>query len=266
MRINRHQPRTDRSGRQSKIYKRVESALITGASRGIGLQIAKRLALQGLALTITARDRAPLDALVPELTELGSPRVQTVAADMADPEGTAAIVEAHGAAHPDMAALILSAGVGSAGPIASYPIRRLDKTMSVNFRSVFLLIQNALPLLRAAAARPSGRGAKIVILSSITGAYAEEGLAAYGASKAAALSLAETFNTEESANGISATAIAPAYVDTDMAAWIHDRIPPETMIPADDIAILVEALLQLSRQSTVGRLVVGRAGTNGYCP
>jgi 3-oxoacyl-[acyl-carrier protein] reductase len=165
-----------------------------------------------------------------------------------------------------MAALILSAGVGSAGPIASYPIRRLDKTMSVNFRGIFLPIQNALPLLRAAAARPSGRGAKIVILSSIRGAYADEGLAAYGASEAAALSLAETFNTEESANGVSATAIAPAYVDTDMAAWIHDRIPPETMIPPDDIAILVEALLQLSRQSTVGRLVVGRAGTNGYCP
>ena len=51
-----------------------------------------------------------------------------------------------------------------------------------------------------------------------------------------------------------------------MAAWIHDRIPPETMIPADDIAILVEAVLQLSRQSTVGLLVIGRAGTNGYCP
>lgn len=94
---------------------------------------------------------------MPELTELGSPRVQAVAADMADPEGTAAIVDAHGAAYPDMAALILSAGVGSAGPIASYPIRRLDKTMSVNFRSVFVLIQNALPLLRAAAARASGR-------------------------------------------------------------------------------------------------------------
>ena len=92
------------------------------------------------------------------------------------------------------------------------------------------MIQNALPLLRAAAARSSRRGPKIVILSSITGAYAEEGLAAYGASKAAALSLAETFNAEQSANGISATAIAPAYVDTDMAAWAHDRLPP----PNDD--------------------------------
>jgi NAD(P)-dependent dehydrogenase (short-subunit alcohol dehydrogenase family) len=85
-------------------------------------------------------------------------------------------------------------------------------------------------------------------VSAITGAYAEEGLVAYGARKAAALSPAETFNAEESVNGLSATAIAPAYVDTDMAAWVHDRIPPQTMIPADDIAVLVESLLQLSRQ------------------
>ena len=113
-----------------------ESALITGASRGIGLQIAKRLAVQGMALTISARHQTTLDALIPELTELGSPRVQTIAADVTDPETTAAIVEAHGAAYADMSALIVSAGVGSAGPIASYPLRRLDKIMSVNFHSL----------------------------------------------------------------------------------------------------------------------------------
>jgi 3-oxoacyl-[acyl-carrier protein] reductase len=92
----------------------------------------------------------------------------------------------------------------------------------VNFRSLFLLIQNALRLLRAAAPGQAdeARQDRHTVVSAITGAYAEDGLVAYGARKAAAISPAETFNAEESANGLSATAIAPAYVDTDMAAWV----------------------------------------------
>ncbi|MUL82115.1 MULTISPECIES: SDR family oxidoreductase [unclassified Mycolicibacterium] len=241
------------------------SALVTGASRGIGLVIAKRLAAQGMALTITARDQGALDALVPTLTDLGAPSVLAVSADMADPAGPAALVEAHRSLHGDMAALIVNAGVGTAGPIASYPAGRLDKTLAVNFRSPFLLIQAALPLLRAGASRRDHRGAKIVVLSSITGVYAEAGLAAYGASKAAVISLVETLNAEESGNGVSATAIAPAYVNTDMSAWVHDKVRPEQMIPAEDIAILVDALLQLSARSTFGPIAMARAGTGGYC-
>ena len=102
------------------------------------------------------------------------------------------------------------------------------------------------------------------MLSSITGIYAEAGLAAYGASKAAMLSLVETLNAEESANGITATAIAPAYVDTDMSAWTHDTIAPETMIPASDIAIIVDSLLRLSHRSVIGPIIMTRAGTTGY--
>ena len=75
------------------------------------------------------------------------------------------------------------------------------------------------------------RGARVIALASITGVYAEPGLAVYGASKAALISLMETLNAEESANGVMATAIAPAYVATDMSAWTADTIP------ANDAAI-----------------------------
>jgi 3-oxoacyl-[acyl-carrier protein] reductase len=79
------------------------------------------------------------------------------------------------------------------------------------------LVQQSLPLLREAANHDSRTGAKVIGLASITGVYVEAGLGIYGATKAALLSLIETVNLEESGNGVTATAIAPAYVDTDMS-------------------------------------------------
>lgn len=241
------------------------SALITGSSRGIGLAIAKTCASQGMSLTITARGGDALDVLVPELTALGSPRVATVACDMADPDTPARIVETHRQRHGRaLTLLVLNAGVGTAGAIADYPVKRLDKTFAVNFRAPFLTLQAALPLLRHGATARPHQGAKVIVISSITGVYAEAGLAVYGASKAALLSLIDTFNTEESANGVTATAIAPAYVDTDMSAWTHDTVAPETMIPADDIAQLASAIANLSPRSVLGPVIVARAGTSGH--
>ena len=240
------------------------SALITGASRGIGLAIARRLAARNIALTITARDEGALTAIRQDLRELGSPAVLSVAADMADPDAPVGVIQRHRDEYGDMSALILNAGVGTAGSIADYPLKRLDKTIAVNFRSPFVLIQEALPLLRSAVARHPSEGAKIIVLSSITAIYAEAQLAAYGASKAAIASLVDTLNAEESGNGISASAIAPAYVDTDMSEWVRGRIPPEEMIPADDVATMVECLLRMSARSVIGRIVIARAGTDGY--
>ncbi len=86
-------------------------------------------------------------------------------------------------------------------------------------------------------------GAKVIALASITGVYAEHGLAVYGATKAALISLVETFNVEESKNGVAATALAPGYVDTDMTAWAQETIASDQMIRVDDIVELVDALL-----------------------
>jgi 3-oxoacyl-[acyl-carrier protein] reductase len=230
------------------------SALITGASRGIGLQIARHLAARGMGLTITSRTQSDLDALAPALRDLGAPDVEAL------PD----LVARHAAAFTDLSALIVNAGVGTAGDVADYPLRRLDKTLAVNLRAPFVLIQAAIPLLRAAAARHESLGAKIVVMSSVTGVYAERGLAAYGATKAATVSLVEALNAEESEHGVVATAIAPGYVDTDMSDWIKDRIPAESMIPTEDVALLVDSLLSLSRRTVIGRLVMTRAGTDGY--
>ncbi|MFE3546726.1 SDR family NAD(P)-dependent oxidoreductase [Nocardia sp. NPDC059177] len=240
------------------------SALISGASRGIGRGIAHRLAEQGYALTISARDADRLEVVAGELRAAGAPQVVPVAADMADEEGIARVVAAHADRHDSLSALILNAGVGTAGTLAESSMRRFDKTLAVNVRAPLQLIQGVLPLLRAGAAAEPARGAKVIALSSITGVYAEAGLAVYGAAKAALISLLATLNAEESGNGVTATALAPGYVDTEMSAWIHDRIPPETMLTVNDVVELVDAILRLSARAVVPDIVISRAGADAY--
>jgi len=241
-----------------------KTALISGASRGIGLGIANRLAHQGYSLTISARDAARLEVVADELRSAGATEVIAVAADMSDADGIARVLGRHEDRFETLSALILNAGVGSAGALADSPLHRFDKTLAVNLRAPLQLIQGCLPMLRAGAKAAPEHGAKVIALASITGVYAEAGLSIYGAAKAALISLIATLNAEESGNGVTATTIAPGYVDTEMSSWIHDRIPPERMLSVTDVVEMVDALLRLSPRAVVPNIVMSRAGTDGY--
>jgi 3-oxoacyl-[acyl-carrier protein] reductase len=242
----------------------VRTALVTGASRGIGRAIAESLATQGYGLTITSRKPDDLAALADALEVLGAPRVVHHPADMADRQALSLLAELHDATYRSMNALVLNAGVGTAGNLVDFPLHRLDRTIEVNVVSAVVLVQAALPLLRAGAEQDSDHGSTIVGLGSIAGVYAEPGLAVYGASKAALISLLNTVNLEESGNGVKATAIAPSFVGTDMSAWTTDTIPTDTMIRVSDVVAVVNLVLGLSRLATIPSIVLTRSGSNGY--
>ncbi|WP_083885253.1 SDR family NAD(P)-dependent oxidoreductase [Nocardia thailandica] len=236
------------------------AALITGGSRGIGAEIARRLAEEGFALTLAARGAEALEETARRLRADTGAEVQTVPARMNDPERIAALTAAHDERFGRLDLLVSSAGTGTAGPVADLPAATYERMMEVNLRGPLLLIQRALPLLRRTARRDPARGARIVALASMTGVAGEAGLAAYGASKAALISLCETVSLEESGNGVNVTALSPGYVDTDMSAWKHGDVPPEAMITTGDIAELVLALSRLSANAVVPNIVVSRAG------
>jgi len=234
-------------------------ALVTGASRGIGRSIAKQLVADGFDLTVSARKLDTLANVRDELSVDGS-RIVAVSADMAVEGDVDVLAEAHLKNFDRLDLLVLCAGVGSAGELTNYPIHRFDKQITVNVRSPFLLIQSLLPILRATAASEPERGTRIVALASITGMVAESDLAAYGASKAALISLCESIIIAEAQNGVTATAISPGYVDTEMSGWVHDRVAADVMIRATDIAILVSAMARMSRYAAVPNIAVTRPG------
>ncbi|WP_279105236.1 SDR family NAD(P)-dependent oxidoreductase [Gordonia paraffinivorans] len=236
------------------------SALVTGASRGIGAAIAERLAADGWDLTISARGREALEAKAAELRELGAGRVEVVPADMTDTNAVTALGAAHGEAFGRCDALVINAGMGSKGAVAETPVKRFDRLYQVNVRAPYILLQSVLPTLRSTAAEHGA--AKVIAVASITGVYPEPELSAYGATKAALISLCETFNLEESENGVSATTIAPGYVATDMTDWLKDRIPKEEMITAADVAVVAHSVTQLSRYAVLPNVVLTRPGTN----
>lgn len=234
-------------------------ALITGASRGIGRAITESLVADGFDVTISARHAATLEELA---TTLARPdqRVVSVVADMKSEEDVHALAQAHLDAFDHLDVLVLSAGIGYADTVGSLSLEHLDRQLTINLRSPAALIKDLLPLLRRSAAEDMERGAKVIAIASLTGAYAEGGLAGYGASKAALISLCESLTVEEAEHGVSATAVSPGYVDTDMTTWVRDRLDPSAMIRVEDIAVLVRALSQLSRYAAVPHLMVTRPG------
>lgn len=235
------------------------AALVTGASRGIGAAVARRLAAEGYDLTISARGREPLDLLAAELRERHHVVVEVVTTDMASTDDVLALGTAHRGAHGRADVVVLNAGMGAIGPFADFPVRKLDLMFAINVRSAYVLTQDLLPLLRDAGASTE-RGGKVIAVASTTGVVGEPLNSAYGATKAALISWCETVTTEESHGGVVATAVCPGYVRTAMTEHLAGETPWEGMLPVDDVAEAVVSLTRLSRHTVVPQLVLTRPG------
>ena len=242
-------------------------ARVTGASRGIGAAIARRLSADGFSLKISARSEATLGETAAELGAYGA-RIHSVIGDMAVEEDVRRIAGQHLQRFQALDVLVINAGMAFAGELEHYPLRRLDKQFAINLRAPFALVQECLPALRRAAAANLARGARVVAIASISGVVPEPLLAAYGATKAALISLCQSITVEESGRGVSATAISPGYVNTEMAAWAADRagpatrVDPASMMDPDDIAEMVVAVTRLSARAVAPHIVLTRPGTS----
>lgn len=252
---------TESAGAESAVAGARRVAVVTGASRGIGAAVADRFAREGWDLTISARGVDALDERAAELRAHGG-RVLSVPADMSDEAAVADLAARHLAEYGRTDALVLNAGMGSMGAFADFPARRLDKLYQVNVRAPFQLTQALLDSMRSTATKTVG--AKVVAISSITGVYPEPNLVAYGSTKAALISMFETFNLEQSVHGVSATSICPGYVDTDMSEWTkgEDAIPAEQMITGADVAEVAYSVTRLSRWAVLPQAILTRPGEN----
>lgn len=244
---------------------RTRTALITGATRGIGLAVAQRLAGEGFALTLSARDAQALRALGETLGATHGIETVTVAADLSAPGTAARLVDAHRSAFGSLDVLVLNAGAGALTPLEATTRDQAEALITLNAMTCLELTSTALPLMRAAVA-DSELGAKVIALSSLTGVFPQRKMAAYAASKAALRSIVESINLEHSHEGISATAVCPGYVATDMTSWLFDRVPESTMLSVDDVSDVISMLAGQSRRVVINEIVMGRAGTDGRTP
>ena len=228
------------------------AALITGGSSGIGLAIGRMLRDEGFDLTLASRRPEKVQAAAEELGAAAA------AVDVGDAADCERVVAEHRDRFGRLDVLVNSAGIGIAGVVEDLPAKHFDLQVGVNLRGLFLVTQAAIPLLRES-------HGWIVNLASIAGTLPTPGLATYGATKAAVISLTRSLNEELDADGVRAVAICPGFVDTPMAQW--SGLAHDEMIQPEDCAEVVRMLLRLSPRARVPQVVIERAGSrNGDVP
>lgn len=229
-------------------------ALITGATRGIGLAVARALASESCNLILTGRDEKVLAKVS---RELASPRIKILAhpCDVRDPHSVDALFRAARMHFKRLDILINNAGIAHANlPIEKLPLPVWRDVVETNLTGTFLVTQAALPVMK--------RGGTIVNNLSIAANRVFPGSAAYNASKHGSLGLTNTLREELRPRGIRVIALLPGATDTDIWITLWPQAPRKKMMsPATVAQAVVEAIL-LPADATVETLeVLPTAGT-----
>jgi len=240
-----------------------KTALVTGASRGIGRAIAVDLARAGADVTIVGRDEAALGETVRDVRAArAGARVLAQVADVCDPADVEGFVAAtvHSFGRVDIA--VASAGQAVDGLIVRAKPADIERMLDVNLKSAFYLV--------GAVARPmmKQRGGAIVLVSSIVGIAGNAGQAAYAASKAGLLGLAKSVAKELGSRNVRVNAVAPGLIETAMTesmpaeARKHylDTIPLGRAGSPEDVSGVVTFLCSDAARYVTGQTVVVDGG------
>lgn len=199
------------------------TALVTGGSRGIGRQIAIALAQDGARVAVACRSGLDEAKEVARSIERAGGTAIALAADLSDPEQARRLVDDVAARLGPIEVLVNNAGINPSKPLAELTVEDWRQTIDVNLSSVFYVTQAALPAMR------ERRWGRIIILSSVAAQTGGVIGPHYAASKAGLLGLMHGYASQLVKEGITANAIAPALVETDMikgnAAITPDKIP-----------------------------------------
>jgi len=231
------------------------AAIITGASRGIGLALAETLGEEGHALTISARKPESLEQAAARLRERGF-EVEHVVANLAGEDGVREVVARHRERYGRLDVLVNNAGVGIGARADEHMTKFIDLQLDVNLRSIILFYRECAELLRAAGAEH--RNALVVNLASIAGKSPQSWLSVYSATKAAVAAYSVSMNKEFAKHGVKSVAFAPGFVDTDMTDYVKDKVPAEEMLRPSDISEGLRFLLRVSPMCLVPEIVFQR--------
>jgi NADP-dependent 3-hydroxy acid dehydrogenase YdfG len=223
------------------------TALVTGASSGIGRAIAEALAGQGASLLLAGRDASRLEQVASACRAAGASQVEARVMDLAG--------EAFFGLLPErLDVLVHAAGAHGLAPVEDTSAALLDEQLAVNLRGPLLLTRAALSALRA-----SGRG-QVVFVNSTQGLSAGRGAAAYAAAKHGLRAVADSLRQEVNPEGIRVLSIFPGRTATPMQEALFAREGrkwrPEALMQPEDVAAMVLAALLLPRTAEVTELTM----------
>jgi len=233
------------------------AAIVTGASSGIGLALARMLGEEGHGLTLAARRPEKLSGAVEQLRGEGY-EVEEVAADMSSEEDIQRVVAAHTERFGRLDVLVNNAGVGLGAAVGEATTKRIDMQIDVNLRAIVLFYRECVELLKAAGAEH--RGALVVNTASIAGKGGQPWLSVYSATKAAVINWTQAMNSELNGDGVKSLALCPGFVDTPMTDFIKEQVPAQDMIQPSDIAEAVRWVLKVSPACVIPEIVFQRPG------
>jgi NAD(P)-dependent dehydrogenase (short-subunit alcohol dehydrogenase family) len=218
-----------------------KTALVTGASRGMGRAGALALARAGAQVLVHyGRGAAEAEGVVNEIRKAGG-RADAIAADLAAPDGAHKLAkQARGIVGDRLDILVANAGVSKAATIEDTTVEDFDNLFAVNVRAPFFLVQQLLPIL--------GSGSSIVLVSSLA-AHASVGtLAAYGATKGAVDTLVKHFAAALGPRNVRVNAVAPGVVATDMSGFTKTDA-------GRDFTLGMQALKRLAQPDDIGGVI-----------
>lgn len=211
------------------------TALVTGASSGIGDAFARLLAAEGTDLVIVARDRARLEALAAELVSVHGVQVDVLPADLGDPGQRRMVEERIADAHRPVHLLVNNAGSGTVGRFWELPVDGEDAEIQLNVVALSRLTHAALGAMVA-----RGGGA-VLNVASIAGQIAGVGCATYNATKAFVVSLGDSVHEELAGTGVTLTTLLPGFTRTEFqvraaATDQTDNVPDFAWLSAETVA------------------------------
>jgi len=232
-------------------------ALVTGAGRGIGKAICRKLGAAGTHVIAAARSEGEIRTVAEAIRSAGG-QATDLRLDLARESSILSVFKQIQQRFGQLDFLINNAGLGLYGPVRDFRTEHLDQLLAVNLRGAFLCCREAMRLMEP---RKSGY---IINISSVVGFKAYVNQAAYTATKHGLVGFTKTLAQEAQPHGVRVSIISPGGVDTDLVRAARPDLDPTVLLQPEDIAQAVLYLLSLPDRAAVDEIYIRRRASQPF--